>query len=51
MSTTDPDTTAAKQNFCDEAIAADKNEIMQAITILWTVEVSALHSRDRTSFS
>jgi hypothetical protein len=52
MSTTDPDTTAAKQNFCDEAMAADKNEMMQAMTILWTVEgVSALHSSDRTSFS
>lgn len=36
MSTTDPDTTAAKQNFWDDAIAADKNEMIQAMTILWS---------------
>jgi hypothetical protein len=35
MSTTDPDTTAAKQNFWDDAIAADRNEMIQAMTILW----------------
>jgi hypothetical protein len=34
MRTTEPETTAEKQNWCVEASAAAMNEMMQAMTIL-----------------
>lgn len=34
MSTTDPEATAAKQNWPDEASAAARNELIVAMTIL-----------------